>query len=109
MCRSAEGAVRDQPAVRGLRHRREPGAVREPGHPAQLRRSQAGVVRPAGRTAAQHRTDRTTGMTALWKTIVKVGVFGVVMILLTAALFAIFGQYRSGSDNSYSAVFADAS
>ncbi len=29
-------------------------------------------------------------MTALWKTIVKVGVFGVVMILLTAALFAIF-------------------
>jgi phospholipid/cholesterol/gamma-HCH transport system substrate-binding protein len=48
-------------------------------------------------------------MTALWKTIVKVGVFGVVMVLLTAALFAIFGQYRSGSDNSYSAVFADAS
>ncbi|BBY66713.1 MCE family protein [Mycolicibacterium helvum] len=48
-------------------------------------------------------------MTALWKTMVKVGVFGVVMILLTAALFAIFGQYRSGSDNSYSAVFADAS
>jgi phospholipid/cholesterol/gamma-HCH transport system substrate-binding protein len=48
-------------------------------------------------------------MTALWKTIVKVGVFGVVMILLTASLFAIFGQYRSGSDNSYSAVFADAS
>ncbi|NTY60277.1 MCE family protein [Mycolicibacterium sphagni] len=48
-------------------------------------------------------------MTALWKTIVKVGVFGVVMTLLTAALFAIFGQYRSGSDNSYSALFADAS
>ncbi|PND55451.1 mammalian cell entry protein [Mycobacterium sp. ENV421] len=48
-------------------------------------------------------------MTALWKTIVKVGVFGVVMILLTAALFAIFGQYRTGSDNSYSALFADAS
>ncbi len=48
-------------------------------------------------------------MTALWKTLVKVGIFGVVMSLLTAALFAIFGQYRSGSDNSYSAVFADAS
>ncbi|QEN14423.1 MCE family protein [Mycolicibacterium sp. ELW1] len=48
-------------------------------------------------------------MTALWKTLVKVGVFGVVMILLTAALFAIFGQYRTGSDNSYSALFADAS
>jgi phospholipid/cholesterol/gamma-HCH transport system substrate-binding protein len=29
--------------------------------------------------------------------------------LLTVALFAIFGQYRSGSDNGYSAVFADAS
>ena len=39
-------------------------------------------------------------MTALWKTIVKVGVFGVVMTLLTVALFAIFGQYRTGSDNS---------
>jgi phospholipid/cholesterol/gamma-HCH transport system substrate-binding protein len=48
-------------------------------------------------------------MIALWKTILKVGVFGVVMTLLTAALFAIFGQYRSGSDNSYSALFADAS
>ncbi|WP_431232151.1 MCE family protein [Mycolicibacterium psychrotolerans] len=48
-------------------------------------------------------------MTALWKTLVKVGVFGVIMILLTAALFAIFGQYRTGSDNSYSALFADAS
>jgi phospholipid/cholesterol/gamma-HCH transport system substrate-binding protein len=48
-------------------------------------------------------------MIALWKTILKVGIFGVVMILMTAALFAIFGQYRSGSDNSYSAVFADAS
>jgi phospholipid/cholesterol/gamma-HCH transport system substrate-binding protein len=48
-------------------------------------------------------------MTALWKTLLKVGVFGVVMILMTAALFAIFGQYRTGSDNDYSAVFADAS
>ncbi|WP_179476308.1 MCE family protein [Mycolicibacterium vinylchloridicum] len=48
-------------------------------------------------------------MTALWKTLLKVGIFGVVMLLLTASLFAIFGQYRSGSDNAYSAVFADAS
>ena len=48
-------------------------------------------------------------MTALWKTILKVGVFGIVMLLLTGVLFAIFGQYRSGSDNSYSAVFTDAS
>ncbi len=49
------------------------------------------------------------GMTSLWKTIVKVGIFGTVMVLLTIALFAIFGQYRSGSTNGYSAVFADAS
>jgi phospholipid/cholesterol/gamma-HCH transport system substrate-binding protein len=48
-------------------------------------------------------------MTALWKTILKVGVFGIVMLLLTGVLFAIFGQYRSGSDNTYSAVFTDAS
>jgi phospholipid/cholesterol/gamma-HCH transport system substrate-binding protein len=48
-------------------------------------------------------------MTALWKTIAKVGTFGVVMLLLTGALFAIFGQYRSGSENAYSAVFTDAS
>ena len=39
-------------------------------------------------------------MTALWKTILKVGVFGIVMLLLTGVLFAIFGQYRSGSDNT---------
>ena len=61
--RPAEGAVRDQPAVRGRRHRCQPGAVRQPGHPAQLRRSQAGVVRPDRRPAAQHRTDRAAGMT----------------------------------------------
>jgi len=48
-------------------------------------------------------------MTALWRTILKVGVFGIVMLLLTGVLFAIFGQYRSGSDNTYSAVFTDAS
>ncbi|AQT81093.1 mammalian cell entry protein [Mycolicibacterium litorale] len=48
-------------------------------------------------------------MTALSKTIVKVSTFGVVMLLLTAALFAIFGQYRSGSTNKYSALFVDVS
>jgi phospholipid/cholesterol/gamma-HCH transport system substrate-binding protein len=42
-------------------------------------------------------------------TAVKFGAFGVVMILLTAALFAIFGQYRTGSANGYSAVFTDVS
>jgi phospholipid/cholesterol/gamma-HCH transport system substrate-binding protein len=42
-------------------------------------------------------------------TAIKFTVFGVVMTLLTAALFAIFGQYRTGSVSDYSAVFADAS
>lgn len=42
-------------------------------------------------------------------TAIKFAVFGVVMTLLTAALFAIFGQYRTGSASDYSAVFADAS
>jgi len=40
---------------------------------------------------------------------IKFGVFGVVMLLLTAGLFVIFGQYRSGSAHSYSAVFDDVS
>lgn len=48
-------------------------------------------------------------MTGLWKTILKVGIFGVLMLMLTGVLFAIFGQYRSGSDSTYSAVFTDAS
>jgi phospholipid/cholesterol/gamma-HCH transport system substrate-binding protein len=39
----------------------------------------------------------------------KFGVFVAVMVLLTACLFFIFGQYRTGSTNSYSAVFADVS
>jgi phospholipid/cholesterol/gamma-HCH transport system substrate-binding protein len=42
-------------------------------------------------------------------TAAKFGVFGVTMLLLTAALFAILGQYRTGSTNGYSAVFTDAS
>lgn len=46
---------------------------------------------------------RTTG------TAIKFGVFGIVMLLLTAALFAIMGQYRTGATNGYSAVFRDAS
>jgi len=44
-----------------------------------------------------------------WRPAVKFGAFGVVMVLLTAALFAIFGQYRTGSANGYSAVFSDVS
>lgn len=48
-------------------------------------------------------------MTGLWKSAVKFGVFGVVMVLFTVALFAIFGQYRTGSSAGYSAVFSDVS
>ncbi|MGB8402755.1 MAG: MCE family protein [Mycobacterium sp.] len=40
---------------------------------------------------------------------IKLGIFAVVMTLLTASLFFIFGQYRTGSTNEYSAVLTDAS
>ena len=39
----------------------------------------------------------------------KFGIFAVVMVALTALLFVIFGQYRSGSNVTYSAVFKDIS
>jgi phospholipid/cholesterol/gamma-HCH transport system substrate-binding protein len=42
-------------------------------------------------------------------TLIKFGVFAVVMTVLTAFLFFIFGQYRTGSVTGYSAVFNDAS
>ncbi|MGE2815366.1 MCE family protein [Mycobacterium heidelbergense] len=42
-------------------------------------------------------------------TFLKFGVFCVVMATLTAVLFFIFGQYRTGATNGYSAVFADVS
>lgn len=42
-------------------------------------------------------------------TIVKFGAFALVMVLLTGFLYLIFGQYRTGSTNSYTAVFDDAS
>lgn len=42
-------------------------------------------------------------------TLVKFGAFAVVMVMLTAFLFVIFGQYRGGTTNSYAAVFSDAS
>jgi phospholipid/cholesterol/gamma-HCH transport system substrate-binding protein len=48
-------------------------------------------------------------MTGTRPAILKFGVFAVVMVLLTALLFAIFGQYRAGSANTYSAVFTDVS
>ena len=43
------------------------------------------------------------------RTLVKFSIFAVVMIALTASLFFIFGQYRTGSTNGYSAVFTDVS
>jgi phospholipid/cholesterol/gamma-HCH transport system substrate-binding protein len=46
---------------------------------------------------------------SLRSTLVKFGIFAVVMALLTASLFVIFGQYQTGSTKDYSAVFADAS
>lgn len=48
-------------------------------------------------------------MTGFWRTALKFGLFGLVMVLLTAALFTIFGQYRTGSTSGYSAHFHDAS
>jgi phospholipid/cholesterol/gamma-HCH transport system substrate-binding protein len=48
-------------------------------------------------------------MRGLRATLVKFGVFAVVMVLLTVSLFFIFGQYRTGSTTGYSAVFADVS
>jgi phospholipid/cholesterol/gamma-HCH transport system substrate-binding protein len=48
-------------------------------------------------------------MTPITRTAVKLGVFMIVMALLTTFLFFIFGQFRTGSVNQYSAVLTDAS
>ncbi|MGB8386288.1 MCE family protein [Mycobacterium sp.] len=48
-------------------------------------------------------------MTGSWRTIVKFAVFALVMGMLTAFLFVTFGQYRTGSTTTYSAVFSDVS
>jgi phospholipid/cholesterol/gamma-HCH transport system substrate-binding protein len=42
-------------------------------------------------------------------TLIKVSIFAIVMLMLTASLFFIFGQYRTGSTTGYSAVFTDVS
>ncbi|WP_299560811.1 MCE family protein [uncultured Mycolicibacterium sp.] len=42
-------------------------------------------------------------------TALKFGAFATVMVLLSAGLFVIFSQYRSGSTHGYSAVFEDSS
>jgi phospholipid/cholesterol/gamma-HCH transport system substrate-binding protein len=46
---------------------------------------------------------------SLRATLIKFGVFAVVMTMLTAFLFFTFGQYRTGATMGYSAVFNDAS
>lgn len=48
-------------------------------------------------------------MNRSWVTVVKFGVYVTVMTLLTASLFLIFGQYRTGAATPYSALFTDAS
>jgi phospholipid/cholesterol/gamma-HCH transport system substrate-binding protein len=48
-------------------------------------------------------------MTSVRALFVKFGLFALIMALLTAFLILIFGQYRTGSTNTYSAVFADIS
>lgn len=41
--------------------------------------------------------------------LLRFAIFGLVMAILTGCLFLIFGQYRLGPTNSYSAIFTDAS
>ena len=48
-------------------------------------------------------------MTRSTGTLIKFTIFGIVMAMLTAFLFFIFGQVRTGATNGYSATFADAS
>lgn len=40
---------------------------------------------------------------------IKVGIFMAVMLVVTAALFTIFGQFRGGPESTYTAVFDDVS
>lgn len=48
-------------------------------------------------------------MTRSTGTLIKFGAFALVMTLLTAFLFLVFGETRTGSSSGYSAVFSDAS
>jgi phospholipid/cholesterol/gamma-HCH transport system substrate-binding protein len=48
-------------------------------------------------------------MTGSARTIIKFGIFAIVMVLLTAFLFVTFAQIRTGPTTGYSAVFNDAS
>jgi phospholipid/cholesterol/gamma-HCH transport system substrate-binding protein len=46
---------------------------------------------------------------SLHRTLAKFGVFAIVMSVLTACLFLVFGEFRGGATSDYSAVFKDAS
>ncbi len=48
-------------------------------------------------------------MTGSRSTLIKFGVFAVIMAVLTVFLFMTFAQVRTGSANDYSAVLANAS
>jgi phospholipid/cholesterol/gamma-HCH transport system substrate-binding protein len=48
-------------------------------------------------------------MTRSTGTLIKFGIFGIIMVLLTAFLFVVFSESRTGATDGYSAVFADAS
>jgi phospholipid/cholesterol/gamma-HCH transport system substrate-binding protein len=48
-------------------------------------------------------------MTRSLGTLIKFGIFALIMALLTVFLFFTFGQYRTGDTNGYSAIFSDAS
>jgi phospholipid/cholesterol/gamma-HCH transport system substrate-binding protein len=48
-------------------------------------------------------------MTRSVGTLIKFSIFGLVMVVLTAFLFLVFGESRTGATEDYSAVFADAS
>ncbi|AFM18314.1 virulence factor Mce family protein [Mycolicibacterium chubuense NBB4] len=48
-------------------------------------------------------------MTRSTGTLIKFSIFGIVMVVLTAFLFLVFSDARTGASNQYSAVFKDAS
>lgn len=51
----------------------------------------------------------TSRQRAFRATSIKIGVFAVVMLLIFAALVIVFGEFRTGSSNSYKALFTSAS
>lgn len=48
-------------------------------------------------------------MTRSVGTLIKFSIFGLIMVMLTAFLFFVFSDSRTGATNEYSAVFSDAS